>query len=97
MRVPYFLQGALFAPLLIGLILLLKLLCPGQVGDGCFVDYFAVPMFFPVIVLYATFGGTLLLKHEFWFLLVYWSFLGFLVGLIFDLRVRNKAQMTNVQ
>lgn len=86
MRIPYFIQGALFGPAFIGLSLALKVLCPAPAGAGCFTDHLAVPIFLPLSFVYGVFGGNLAPAHELWFLLLYWSFVGFLVGLIFDLR-----------
>ena len=98
MRIPYSIQGALFGPALIGLTLIFKIMCPASTGAGCFADHLAVPIFLPLILLYATTGEGLILVHELWFVILYWTFIGFLLGLIFDLRVhKNGAQMTNVQ
>ena len=33
-------------------------------------------------------GEGWIMYHEFWFVLLYWGFIGFLIGLIFDLRSR---------
>jgi hypothetical protein len=85
MRVPYAIQGALFGPILIGLSLVLKLVCPVAVGGGCLTDHLAVPIFLPLIFVYRTFGEGLVMAHELWFVLIYWSLVGLLVGLIFDL------------
>jgi len=89
MRIPYSVQGALFGPVLIGLTLILKVLCPASAGSACFADQLAVPIFFPLIMLYATTGDSLLLYHELWFVLFYWAFVGFLIGFILDLRERK--------
>ena len=98
MRLPYSIQGAFFGPLLIGLSIALKAFCPTLASTGCFVDQFATPIFLPLIFVYKTLGGDLVLAHEIWFLAIYWSLVGFLVGLIFDLRGRrNETQKINVQ
>jgi len=88
MHIPYFIRGALFGPAVIGLTLILKAMCPVSAGAGCFPDYLAVPIFMPLILLYATVGKSLVLVHEFWFVLLYWSVVGLFIGLIFDLRTR---------
>jgi hypothetical protein len=97
MRIPYFIQGALFAPAFVGLVIILKIFCPASAGATCFADHLAVPIFLPLILVYTNFGGNLLVIHEFWFVLVYWAVTGFLIGLILDLRVRKGSQMTNTQ
>ena len=98
MRIPYSIQGALFGPVLISLALILKLLCPVSTGSGCFADQLAVPIFLPLIFVYKIVGGDWIMYHELWFVFIYWSFIGLLIGLIFDLRVsKNVTQMTNVQ
>jgi len=86
MRIPYFVQGAFFGPALIGLTLVLKVACPASVGAGCFADSLAVPIFLPLIFVYKIVGGGLVMYHELWFVALYWSLVGLLAGLIFDLR-----------
>lgn len=86
MRFPHFIQGALFGPVLIGLALILKVACPAPAGAGCFADYLAMPIFLPLTFVYQVFGQELVLSHELVFILLYWSMIGFLIGLIFDLR-----------
>ncbi len=86
MRIPYSVLGALFGPLLIGFSLVLKVFCPTSTGAGCFADHLAVPIFLPLIFVYKVVGENLIMIHELWFVLLYWSFVGFLVGLISDLR-----------
>ena len=86
MRIPYSIQGALFGPALIGISLILKLICPVPIGAGCVTDHLAVPMFLPLIFVYKIVGNNLVMYYEFWFIVLYWSFVGFLIGLIFDLR-----------
>ncbi|MDP3763445.1 MAG: hypothetical protein Q8Q92_02185 [bacterium] len=92
MRIPYSVLGALFGPLFIGLSLVLKILCPASVDASCFADQLAIPIFLPLIFVYKTFGTGLIMTHELWFVLLYWSFVGFLVGLISDLREYNKSK-----
>lgn len=88
MRIPYAIQGALFGPVLIGLTLVLKMMCLAPVGAGCLADHLAIPIFLPLILVYVTFGQSLVLAHELWFVILYWSLVGLLIGLIFDLHSR---------
>lgn len=97
MRIPYSIQGTLFGPTLIALALLLKLVCPAPTGTGCFADQLAVPIFLPLIFVYKIVGEGWVMYHELWFVLLYWAFVGLLVGLIFDLWAKNENQMTNAQ
>lgn len=89
MRIPYSVQGALFGPALIGLSLVLKLLCPAPLGAGCFADHLAIPIFLPLIFVYKIVDQGLVMQHELYFVVLYWSLVGLLVGLIFDLRERK--------
>ena len=89
MYIPYFIQGVVFGPAFIGLTLILKVLCPLPAGAGCFADYLAVPIFLPLIFVYGIVGKGLVMIHELWFVVLYWSFVGLLSGLIFDLRTRQ--------
>ncbi|MEK7461505.1 MAG: hypothetical protein AAB586_00310 [Patescibacteria group bacterium] len=86
MRIPYSIQGMFFAPAFIGLSFILKLFCPVPVGAGCLTDQLAIPIFLPLIFVYKVVGNHLVMYHEFWFVILYWSLAGFLIGLIFDLR-----------
>ena len=84
MKVPYAVQGMLFAPALIGLLFVLRITCPAS--DMCFSDHFAALIFMPVAFVYKVFGNnTYLTSHESLLILVYWALVGFLVGYIFDL------------
>lgn len=91
MKVPYSLQGALFAPAMIGLILALKVTCPVPTGGGCFADHFAVPMFLPSIFTYKVFPSvpTYIANYELLFIVLYWSLIGFLIGLCFDVLTKS--------
>ena len=89
MHIPYSIQGALFGPAFIGLSLVLKVFCPAPAGAGCFADHLAVPIFLPLIFVYEIVDESLVMYHELWFVILYWSFAGFLIGLIFDLRTRR--------
>lgn len=93
MRIPYAIQGAFFAPILIGLAIVLKIACPAPVGAGCFADYLAVPIFLPLILVYKIVGPGLILIHELWFVVLYWIAIGFLIGLIFDLRTHQSQYL----
>jgi hypothetical protein len=96
-RVPHFIQGALFGPALIGLILILKVACPTKAGAECFADQLAVPIFLPLIFIYKIVDEGLIMYHELWFVVIYWSIIGLLIGLMFDLWGRRKTQVTNVE
>jgi hypothetical protein len=87
MKIPYSIQGMLFAPALICLVLFLKALCPASAGNMCFSDWFATPIFLPLIAVYRIFGSAPLAStlEELIFIALYWAFAGFLVGLILDL------------
>ncbi len=89
MRIPYFIQGTLFGPAFIGLALILKVICPVSADVGCFADSLAVPIFLPLIFVYSVVDENLVMIHELWFVLLYWSFVGLLIGFIFDLRNRQ--------
>ncbi len=93
MHIPHLIQGALFGPVLIGLTLILKVLCPASIGAGCFADHLAVPIFLPLIFIYAVFGDGFIVAHELWFVILYWSLIGLLIGLIFDLRTRRSEYL----
>jgi hypothetical protein len=90
MRLPYALQGIIFAPLFVGLIFVLKSFCPESAGEMCFADFFAVPLFLPLIAVYKVFGyipgpnG-----QEVLFLILYWALVGFLIGFILDQYTRQ--------
>ncbi|MDP2642114.1 MAG: hypothetical protein Q8P21_02400 [bacterium] len=86
MKIPYSIQGALFGPALIVLALIFKLMCPETAGAACFADHLAVPIFLPLILAYKVLGESLVVSHELWFVFLYWILVGFLAGLIFDLR-----------
>jgi hypothetical protein len=86
MKVPYWIQGALFAPVLAILIFILKITCPAPNGVGCFADPFLKPLFFPLPSFYAVFGGLRALPaHEPWFVLGYWTLIGLVIGLFCDI------------
>jgi hypothetical protein len=87
---PYSIQGMLFAPVLISLILLLKAFCPASAGNMCFADWFATPVFLPLIAIYKIFGGVPGQGNaqELLFIVLYWTLTGFVLGLILDLCTR---------
>lgn len=87
MRVPYSIRVAVFVLALLVLTFALKLTCPREVS-GCLADYLTVPLFMPVAFVQKTFG-TMAFGYEIVFLALYWTFVGFLIGLIFDLRSRQ--------
>jgi hypothetical protein len=90
MKVPYAIQGMLFAPALIGLLFVLNISCP-QSGS-CFSDHFAGIIFLPVAFVYKAFGNnTYLTTHESLLILTYWAIVGLLVGYVFDLFKEDRA------
>ncbi|MDB5253945.1 MAG: hypothetical protein JWL80_11 [Parcubacteria group bacterium] len=91
MRVPYAVQCALFAPSLVLLIFILKITCPVETGNGCFVDPFISSVFFPLPSVYRLFGQIgLVATHEPLFILLYWTVVGFLVGVVIDVYKSRK-------
>lgn len=84
MRIPYSLQGILFGPILVGLTVILKVFCPAAAGEGCFVDSLALPVFLPLVFIYKIIGGSPT-SYELLLVIVYWSLVGLLIGLILDL------------
>jgi hypothetical protein len=91
MKIPYSIQGLLFAPVLVGLIFLLKSFCPASAGNMCFADWFATPVFLPLIAVYKIFGHAPAASGgEVLFIFLYWALVGFVVGLIPDLYTRPR-------
>ena len=79
----------LFAPVLVALIFVLKGLCPGSVGSACFADFFATPIFLPLVAIYKIFGyAPSASGGEVAFIFLYWALVGFVLGLILDLYKR---------
>ena len=92
MKFPYWLQGALFAPALLGLLFLLKVTCPAPTGAGCFADNFILPAFLPLIFVYRAFGqASFIFQYDTFFMFLYWITVGLLVGLCFDV-CRNRQE-----
>jgi hypothetical protein len=86
MKIPYSIQGALFAPALVGVLFILKITCPAGAGQGCFADPFLTPAFMPLSVIYRIFGpASFIVAHEPMFILLYWIIIGLFVGAIFDI------------
>lgn len=82
----YSIQGLFFFPALIILIFLLKLLCPTNADGTCFADFFAKPIFMPIIFINKIFGGySNALFQELGIIILYWAFIGFLIGFLFDI------------
>ncbi len=91
MKIPYYIQGALFAPALVGILFILKITCPAGGGQGCFADPFLTPVFMPLTFIYKVFGDTsFLISHEPIFILLYWVILGLFVGMMFDILKHGK-------
>lgn len=98
MRIPSSVQGLIFAPTLICLFFVLKAFCPSSAGSSCFADQFAVPIFLPLVAIYKLFGSTAVIGgQEFLLIIVYWAFIGFLIGFIFDLLWRRKETVVEVR
>ncbi|MBX4206499.1 hypothetical protein KW784_01810 [Candidatus Parcubacteria bacterium] len=77
MRFPYSLSGMILFPALVGVVFLFQ------------IKFLATPVFLPLIAVYKIFGSVPEASgKEFAFILLYWSFTGFLVGLILDLCTR---------
>ena len=86
MKVPYAVQGAFFAPALIGLIFILKATCPAGAGQGCFADPFLAPVFMPLTTIYKIFGSpSFIIVYEPVLIIFYWMIIGIFVGLLFDI------------
>ncbi len=93
MKVPYAIQGALFAPALVALFFILKAFCPASAGSVCFSDWFATPIFLPLVAIYRIFGEVPTASgQEVVFIFLYWALIGFLFGLVVDLMVRKKEE-----
>lgn len=92
MRIPYVVWGLLLAPALVGLIFVLKALCSSE--NVCLADYFAVPVFLPLITIYKIFGSAPAGGgHELLFILSYWGAVGALIGFILDLYTRRSRYL----
>ena len=87
MKVPYAVQGFIFAPALISMIFILKVTCPAAAGQGCFADNFLEPVFMPLKFLYKVFQNheSVLALHEPLFIVGYWALVGLVAGLCVDL------------
>jgi hypothetical protein len=92
MKLPYSIQGALFAPAFALLVFVLKLTCPEN-GVGCFADAFITPVFLPLDFIYRVFGPrSIIVAHEPLFILLYWMIVGGLIGIFFDLYKKPKRE-----
>src|SRR5688500_5801407 len=97
MRIPFSVRGLIFSPTLICLVFLLKAFCPDSAGSSCFADQFAVPIFLPLVAIYKIFGGSAVIGgQEFLLIMIYWAFIGFLIGLVFDLWKRGEVKAVPV-
>ena len=97
MKVPYSIQGALFAPVFAILVFFLKLSCPaGQVG--CFADLFLKPVFMPLPFIDQVLGSrySFIQVHEPFVILIYWMLVGFVTGLFFDLIRRLQPRQDRI-
>jgi hypothetical protein len=81
----------LFAPVLVALLFVLKAFCPESAGDACFADWFATPIFLPLIAVYKIFNHVPTASgQEAVFIFLYWALVGFVLGLIPDLYRRPR-------
>lgn len=88
-RIPSAFLGALFAPILICLFFVFKAFCEGE----CLADSFATPIFLPLVAVYKIFGNSDIIEgHEFLFVMLYWAFVGFLIGFIIDLLTHKEPE-----
>src|SRR5689334_21315830 len=88
MRLPYAVQGAIYAPILVVIVFVLKGFCSGE--GFCIADPLAIPIFLPLIAIYRIFGeNTGVFGQEFLFVILYWGVLGFLAGFILDQYTRR--------
>lgn len=86
MKIPYYIQGALFAPALVGVLFILKITCPAGFGQGCFADPFLTPVFMPLTIIYEVFGNSpFVIAYEPILILLYWIILGLFIGMLFDI------------
>ncbi len=92
-KVPYRFQGALFAPIFLALIFILKITCPTK-GDGsCFADIFVPAIFFPLRGIYGFFSEvSFVYTQEPILILAYWVLIGFLGGYSTDLYLEFKEE-----
>ena len=89
MKTPYWYKGMIFAPVVIGLLFVLKITCPAPTGVGCFADPFLTPVFSPLVGLYKIFGNIpLIFLHEPLVILLYWALVGALIGFCMDVYKR---------
>ncbi|MEK7135137.1 MAG: hypothetical protein AAB780_00325, partial [Patescibacteria group bacterium] len=88
-RIPSSFQGALIAPILVSFFFVFKAFCEGE----CLADSFAVPIFLPLVAVYKIFDTPAIIQgHEFLFVILYWAFVGFLIGFIIDLLTHKEPE-----
>ncbi|MES2214132.1 MAG: hypothetical protein V4465_01950 [Patescibacteria group bacterium] len=88
MKISRAVQGLFFAPLLLGLIFLLKVTCPAPTGGGCFADHFLTPLFLPLTFIYKVLAplSVFIAHHEPFVVVLYWMIVFFLGGLALDIK-----------
>lgn len=92
MRVPYAIQGMLFAPAIVGITFFLKVICPASPGAGCLSDFLAPPIFLPAVFIESVIGKSIgSYAYEVVVILLYWALIGLLVGFICDL-YKNRSR-----
>lgn len=86
MRIPYAVKGVVLLPAIVGLMSMLKAFCSNLDDSTCFADYFAVPIFLPLVAIYNIFGEEVVgVGNELLFVFSYWGAIGVLIGFILDL------------
>lgn len=94
MKFKYAFGGLVLFPLLIGLVFVSKAMCSAGVGGGCFADYFAVPIFLPLLGVYKLFGSNAFaVGQEFLLIFLVWGVIGFILGLIKDVWMPAKVKL----
>jgi len=70
----------------VGFLIVLKAFCPAFTSGVCFADFFAMPVFLPLVAFYRIFGqNPPFSNQELVLVFLYWALIGLLVGLLIDL------------
>lgn len=91
MRLSHSIKGLVLGPVFAALIIFLGLTCPAGRGQGCFADFFISILFLPLPFIYKVFSNhpDIVGRHEVVFLLIYWSLVGFFIGLLVDVHKKK--------
>ena len=96
-KYPTALKGIFLAPVLICIFFVLKASCSEVVGESCFADRFAVPIFLPIVIIYRMFGDFAIIgNQQFLVVMLYWAAVGALIGFILDLYI-GRSQYSPAQ